>query len=174
MTSAELLVDGFERIRETVADVLSGLTPDRLAYRIDPEANPISWLVWHLTRVQDDHVAKAFGAVQVWSSGGWAKRFGLPESTMETGYGHTTAQVAAVGLAAASAELLSGYHEETYAQTVRLVSAVTDADLGRVVDTRWTPPVTLGVRLVSVLNDDMMHVGQATYAHGIVLRARAS
>src|ERR1700748_2917109 len=131
MTSAELLVDGFGRIRETVADVLSGLTPDQLAYRIDPDANPISWLVWHLTRVQDDHVAKAFGAVQVWSSGGWAKRFGLPEGTMETGYGHTTAQVTAVGAATASAALLAGYHEETWAQTVRLVSAVTDADLDR-------------------------------------------
>ena len=172
MTSAELLVDGFGRIRETVADVLSGLTPDQLAYRIDPDANPISWLVWHLTRVQDDHVAKAFGAVQVWSAGGWAKRFGLPPGTLETGYGHTTAQVAAVGAATATASLLAGYHEETCAQTVRLVSAVTDADLDRVVDTRWAPPVTLGVRLVSVLNDDMMHVGQATYAHGIVLRGR--
>jgi hypothetical protein len=174
MTSAELLADGFGRIRETVADVLSGLTPDQLAYRIDPDANPISWLVWHLTRVQDDHVAKAFGAVQVWSSGNWAKRFGLHASSMETGYGHTTAQVGTVASATASASLLAGYHEETCAQTVRLVSAVTDADLGRVVDTRRTPPLTLGVRLVSVLNDDMMHVGQATYAHGIVLRARAS
>jgi Protein of unknown function (DUF664) len=174
MTSAELLVDGFGRIRETVADVLSGLTPDQLAYRIDPDANPISWLVWHLTRVQDDHVAKAFGAVQVWSSGDWAKRFGFPEGMMETGYGHTIAQVAAVGSATASTSLLVGYHEETYAQTARLVSTVTDADLDRVVDTRWTPPVKLGVRLVSVLNDDMMHAGQATYAHGIVLRARAS
>ncbi len=174
MTSAELLADGFGRIKETVADVLSGLTPDQLAYRIGPDANPISWLVWHLTRVQDDHVAKAFGAVQVWSSGGWAKRFGLPEGMMETGYGHTTAQVAAVGSATASASLLASYHEETYAQTARLVSTVTDADLDRVVDTRWTPSVTLGVRLVSVLNDDMMHAGQATYAHGIVLRASAS
>jgi DinB superfamily len=171
VTSAELLLDGFGRIRETVADVLTGLTPDQLAYRIDPEANPVSWLVWHLTRVQDDHVAKAFGVVQAWSSGGWAKRFGLPEHTMETGYGHSTAQVGSVAAATASAELLAGYHEETYAQTVRLVAAVTDGDLGRVVDARWTPPVTLGVRLVSVLNDDMMHVGQATYAHGIILRS---
>ena len=174
MTSAELLVDGFGRIRETVADVLSGLTPDQLAYRIDAHANPISWLVWHLTRVQDDHVAKAFGAAQVWSSGGWAKRFGLAEGTMETGYGHATEQVGAVGWATASTSLLAGYHEETCAQTVRLVSAVTDSGLDRVVDTRWSPPVTLGVRLVSVLNDDMMHVGQATYAHGVVLRACAS
>jgi uncharacterized damage-inducible protein DinB len=174
MKSAELLIDGFGRIRETVADVLSGLTPDHLAYRIDADANSIGWLLWHLTRVQDDHVAKAFGAVQVWSSGGWAKRFGLPESTMETGYGHTTEQVVAVGSATASASLLAGYHDATCAQTVRLVSAVTDADLDRIVDTRWTPPVTLGVRLVSILNDDMMHVGQATYAHGIILRAGTS
>jgi Protein of unknown function (DUF664) len=174
MTSAELLTDGFWRIRETVTDVLSGLTPDQLAYRIDPDANPISWLVWHLTRVQDDHVAKAFGAVQVWSAGGWAKRFGLPGATMETGLGHTTAQVAAVGSAVASAALLTSYHDETHAQTARLVSAVTDADLARIVDTRWTPPVTLGVRLVSVLKDDLMHLGQATYVHGLVLRGRAS
>jgi hypothetical protein len=174
MTSAELLVDGFGRIRETVADVLSGLTPDQLAYRINADANPISWLVWHLTRVQDDHVAKAFGTLQVWSSGGWAKRFGLGEGTMETGYGHTAGQVTAIGSATASTSLLADYHEETYAQTVRLVSAVTDADLDRVVDVRRTPPVTLGVRLVSVLNDDMMHVGQATYAHGIVLRTSVS
>src|ERR1700761_4081237 len=173
MTSAELLVDGCGRIRETVADVLAGLSPGQLAYRIAPDANPIGWLVWHLTRVQDDHVAKAFGAVQVWSSGGWAKRFGLPEGTMETGYGHTSGQVAAVASATASASLLSGYHEETWAQTARLVAGVTDAGLNRIVDARWTPPVTLGVRLVSVLNDDMMHVGQATYAHGIVVRACA-
>src|ERR1700733_14950227 len=173
-TSADLLVDGFGRIWENVENVLSGLTPNQLAHQVAPGANSISWLVWHLTRVQDDHVAKAFGAEQVWAAGGWAKRFGLPEDTMETGYGHTTAQVVAVGAATASAPLLSGYHEETCAQTVRLLASVTDADLDRVVDTRWSPPVTLGVRLVSVLNDDMMHVGQATYAHGIVLRARAS
>ena len=172
MTSAELLVDGFGRIRESVAGVLSGLTPEQLAFRIDAEANPISWLVWHLTRVQDDHVADAFGVEQMWSTGGWAKRFGLPADTMEIGYGHTTEQVAAVGSATASTSLLTGYHEATYEQTVRLVSAVTDADLDRVVDTRWTPPVTLGARLVSVLNDDMMHAGQAAYARGIILRAQ--
>ena len=68
-TSADLLVDGFGRIRENVEDVLSGLAPDQLAHQVAPGANPISWLVWHLTRVQDDHVAKAFGAEQVWSAG---------------------------------------------------------------------------------------------------------
>jgi hypothetical protein len=169
-TSAELLVDGFGRIRENVADVLGGLTPEQLAYRVDPGANPVSWLVWHLTRVQDDHVAAAFGVPQVWSAAGWAARFGLPSGTMATGFGQSLEQVAAAAAATASDGLLAEYHEQVYAQSVKLVSEVTDDDLDRVVDTRWTPPVTLGVRLVSVLDDDMQHVGQAAYVRGILLR----
>lgn len=172
MTSAELLVDGFGRIRENVADVLDGLTPEQLSYRADADANPVSWLIWHLTRVQDDHVAAAFGVTQVWTAGSWASRFGLPAAMMDHGYGHTSPQVASVTAAAASASLLTEYHEETYAQSVKLVSELVDADLDRIVDTRWTPPVTLGVRLMSVLNDDMQHVGQAAYVRGLVLRLR--
>jgi len=169
-TCADLLVDGFERIRENVADVLDGLTPEQLAYRVDPDANPVSWLVWHLTRVQDDHVAAAFGVPQVWSAAGWAARFGLPAAATDHGFGQSSAQVAAVAAATASGELLTEYHEQTYAQSVKLVSEVTDGDLDRVVDTRWTPHVTLAVRLVSVLDDDMQHVGQAAYVRGILLR----
>jgi len=170
-TSADLLIDGFGRIRENVVDVLSELTPAQLAHQVAPGANSISWLVWHLTRVQDDHVAKAFGAEQIWPAGGWAGRFGLRPGMMDHGYGHTPSRVTEVGTATASAELLSEYHEATYAQTVKLVSEITDADLDRIVDTRWTPPVTLGVRLVSVLDDDMQHAGQAAYVKGLVLQA---
>src|SRR6202046_852376 len=146
-TSADVLIDGFGRIRENVLGVLSDLTPAPLAPQAAPGANSISWLVWHLTRVQDDHVSKAFDAAQVWSAAGWAARFGLPAEAMDIGYGHTSAQAAEVGAATASAELLAEYHEATHAQTVKLVSGVTDADLPRIVDTRWTPPVTLAVRL---------------------------
>jgi hypothetical protein len=169
-TSAELLIDGFGRIRDNVEDILSGLTPDQLAHQVAPGANPISWLVWHLTRVQDDHVAKAFGAEQIWSAGGWAKRFGLRPGMMDIGYGHSAAQVTEIAAATASAELLGEYHEATHAQSVKLVAGVTNADLDRIVDTRWTPHVTLAVRLVSVLDDDMQHSGQAAYVRGLLLR----
>lgn len=171
MTSAGLIVDAFGRIRETVSDTLYGLSPAQLAYRIDVDANPIAWLIWHLTRVQDDHVAAAFGVPQVWSAHDWAARFGLPASSLETGYGHNRVQVAAISDAIAASGLLADYHEATYEQSVKLVSGITDADLERVVDTSWRPPVTLGVRLVSVINDDMQHAGQAAYVRGIVLRA---
>jgi hypothetical protein len=171
MNCADLITDAFGRIRETVTDTLYGLTPEQLTYRVDVDANPIAWLTWHLTRVQDDHVAAAFGVPQVWSDGGWAARFGMPRSSMETGYGHNRVQVAAISEACAASELLADYYEAVYAQTAKLVSGVTDADLDRVVDTSWRPPVTLGVRLISVINDASQHVGQAAFVRGIVLRA---
>jgi hypothetical protein len=174
MTSAALLTDAFGRIREGVADVTDGLSPGQLAERLDAGANPVAWLVWHLTRVQDDHVAAAFGTGQAWVTGQWAERLGLPAASMELGYGHTSAQVAAVTEAICGrpdpGKLLAEYYEAAHAQTISLVSAITDPDLDRVVDRRWTPPVTLGVRLVSVIDDDARHLGQAEFVRGILLR----
>jgi len=177
MTVAGLLADSFDRIRESVADAVEGLEADQLAARLDADANPISWLVWHLSRVQDDHVAAAFGATQVWTAGSWAPRYGLSPRTEEIGYGHTSAQVAAISSAICGTpspgKLLTEYYEAVHEQTISLVSGLTEADLDRVVDTRWIPSVTLGVRLVSVINDGTQHVGQALYARGILLRRAA-
>ena len=166
MTPAELLVDGFTRIREGVHAAVEGLTPEQLAHRPGEVANSIGWLVWHLTRVQDDHVADAAGSDQVWTSGGFARDFGLPFEESETGYGATPDEVARVqGL---SAEQLTGYLDAVHARTVSWVEGLSPDDLDRVVDERWDPPVTLGVRLVSVVNDDQQHVGQAAYVRGLI------
>jgi Protein of unknown function (DUF664) len=169
MTSAELLVDAFGRIRGVVHRVVDGLTPEQLAYRVDPEANSIAWLVWHLTRIQDDHLADAAGAEQVWTSQGWAARFGLPFDPRDTGYGHRADEVAAVRVS--SGELLVGYHDAVHQQTTRYVERLTDADLDRIVDRSWDPPVSLGVRLVSVIADDLQHAGQAAFVRGILQRS---
>jgi Protein of unknown function (DUF664) len=167
MTSAELLADAFARIRQVVHRVVDGLEPEELAFRVDPEANSIAWLVWHLTRIQDDHLADAFQAEQVWTSQGWAHRFGLPFDPRDTGYGHGADEVAAVR---AAGELLAGYHDAVHQQTARLLERIDDADLDRIVDRSWDPPVTLGVRLVSVIADDLQHAGQAAFVRGVLQR----
>jgi uncharacterized damage-inducible protein DinB len=166
--AADVLVDAFGRIREVVEDAVDGLTPEELASRPEGQANSIAWLVWHLTRVQDDHVAGVAGTEQVWVAGGWADRFALPLDLLATGYGHTSAEVAAVQVG--SSELLTGYHHAVHEQTVRYVERISDADLDRVVDEFWNPPVTLRVRLVSVIADDLQHAGQAAYVRGLVRR----
>jgi hypothetical protein len=166
MTLGELLVDAFNRILEGARDAVSGLSPEQLAERPSPNANSIGWLVWHLARVQDDHIAALADREQAWTSDGWHERFALPFDADDTGCGHSSEQVAQVrGL---EAEQLVGYLDAVHAATVEYVRPLTPDDLGHVVDERWDPPVTLGVRLVSVVNDDQQHVGQAAFIRGLL------
>ncbi len=167
MRTSEILRDGFGRVGEAVAEVLEGAGEAELSFRPDSSANTIAWLVWHLSRVQDDHVAEVAGTEQIWLAGGWRERFGLPLPAGDTGYGHSFDEVARV---VAGAEELAAYHAAVAARTDEYLQAVADEDLDRVVDRRWDPPVTLGVRLVSVLADDLQHVGQAAYVMGLARR----
>jgi hypothetical protein len=167
MDIAALLGDGFDRIHGVVHGVVEGLESDTLSARPDGDGNSIAWLIWHLTRIQDDHVAGVAGREQVWTASGWFDRFGLPLEAFDTGYGHSSDEVASVQ---APAELLLGYFDAVHAATARFVRGVAPLDLDRIVDENWDPPVTLGVRLVSVIADDLQHAGQAAYARGLLTR----
>lgn len=162
-----LLVDGFDRIRQLVTDTVADRSPDELAYAPAPGANSIGWLVWHLTRIQDDHLAELAGTEQAWTAEGWHGRFGLPFDTEATGYGQGPEEVAAVRV---PGELLAGYHRAVFDRTRRYLEGLSPQELSRVVDENWDPPVTVAVRLVSVLSDDLQHAGQAGYLTGLLGR----
>ncbi|GAA1765566.1 DinB family protein [Pseudarthrobacter sulfonivorans] len=164
MKSNEVLLDAFGRVRENVEATLEGLDDGSLARRPAGTGNSIAWLIWHLGRVADAQVASAAGLDQVWTSQDFAGRFGLPLTERDTGYGHSSHQVDAVQ---AAPELLLEYYNAVHRQTVEFVNTLTDQDLDRIVDKRWDPPVTLGVRLVSTIADCLQHVGQAAYAKGL-------
>ncbi|HEV2310103.1 MAG TPA: DUF664 domain-containing protein [Acidimicrobiia bacterium] len=167
MNPSQLLTDAFGRIREAVHGAVEGLDVDQLGWQPDPEANSIAWLVWHLTRIQDDHVAHVADVAQRWTADGWADRFNLPFDPAATGYGHTSADVAAVRV---PGRQLLGYYDAVHAQTEAFLATVDGPDFDRVVDRRWDPPVTLGVRIVSVIGDNLAHAGQAEYVRGLLER----
>lgn len=179
--AADILLDGFGRVRESVEHVLLGLSPEQLLQRPGPHANHIAWLVWHLTRVEDDHIAGLAHVLegndppkararevppgQLWPE--WRERFALPYGDWATGYGQSSDEVEA--FPALGPDLLDAYHEAVHGRITALIQDLEDDDLGRVVDLRWSPPVTAAVRLVSLLNDATQHVGQAAYVRGLVL-----
>lgn len=164
MKSSDLLADAFGRIQGVVTQTLDGLDEDALLWRPAGNGNSIAWLVWHLGRAEDAQVAAAAGLEQVWTAQGFASRFGLPLARQDTGYGHTSSQVDAVR---ASRDLLQEYYDAVHLQTAAVLAGLQDADLDRVVDRNWDPPVTYGVRLVSILADCLQHAGQAAYAKGL-------
>jgi Protein of unknown function (DUF664) len=169
MESRDLLLTAYDDVEEAVRGALDGIDPALLTERLDPDANTIGWLVWHLTRVQDDHVAEVAGVEQAWTAAGWADRFGLPFDPAATGYGFSSEDVAATRIP--SAGLLLDYAAAVHARTAEFLRGLSDDDLDRIVDRRWDPPVTLGVRLVSVLSDDLQHIGQAAYVRGLLERS---
>jgi uncharacterized damage-inducible protein DinB len=166
MRISDLLIDGFGRVREQVGAAAIGLTPEQLLWRPGPTANSIAWLLWHLTRVQDDHVAHVADREQLWTASGWFERFALPFDPSATGYGFSSDEVAAVRVP--SPQILVDYHDAVASASISWIDTLDDAAYEREVD-RWRgEPVTLAVRLISVVDDDAQHVGQAAYVRGLL------
>jgi uncharacterized damage-inducible protein DinB len=168
MESRDLLLTAFDDVEEAVRGAVEGIAPELLTARIDPAANTIGWLVWHLTRVQDDHVSEVAGRTQAYTEAGWADRFGLPFDPAAIGYGFSTEDVGKTQVT--HPQLLVDYHADVHRRTAAFLRTVTAEDLDRVVDERWEPPVTLGVRLLSVIGDDLQHAGQAALLRGSLER----
>jgi hypothetical protein len=160
----ELLRDAFTRLIEHADDITDGLTDDVSNFRPTPEANSIAWLLWHSARVQDAQLCDIAGIEQVWLKDGWVERFDLDLPRDAHGYGHTPEDV---GKVRATADLLAGYYHAVHDVTLKFVAALTPQELARVVDERWTPPVTASARLVSIIDDCAQHLGQAAYVRGL-------
>jgi uncharacterized damage-inducible protein DinB len=162
----DLLTEAYGRLPDLVRGAVDGLTPEQLRTAPAEGANTVGWLVWHLTRVQDSHIAELLGEDQLYATGDWAPRFGRDTDPRDTGYGHSAKDVAAVR--PENAQALLDYYDAVHARTLAYLEGLKADDLDRVVDEAWDPPVTLGVRLISILDDDVQHAGQAAYVRGLL------
>ena len=166
MNVAGVFHELYGRIVPLARDAAGGLDASQLAATPAPGTNSIGWLVWHLARVEDHHIAELLDAPQLWETGDWAAAVGLDADPRNTGYGHSPADVAAVRPTGPAAVL--DYLDAVDKRTRSFLDGVTESDLDRIVDRRWDPPVTLGVRLVSVADDCLQHAGQAAYVRGLL------
>ena len=164
MNAKDVLEEAFGRLPGLVRGAVRDLGPEQLRRAPAPGANTIAWLVWHLARIQDGHVSELLDEEQVYITGDWAPKFGRKPGPSDTGYGHSAAEV--LDVQPQSWHTLEDYYTAVHERTARYLAGLTDTDFDRVVDEAWDPPVTLGVRLVSVINDDVQHAGQAAYVRG--------
>ncbi|GAA2055569.1 mycothiol transferase [Williamsia deligens] len=162
----DVLTDAFTRADDAVTSLTDGSSATRLTHRVDADANTIAWLIWHSSRILDDHVAGLTGEEQAWAQ--WRDRFALPFDDWATGYGQSSEDVAAVP---GDGDLLAGYFHVALTGALDYIRRLDADEVERIVDENWDPPVTAGVRLVSVLNDITLHIGQAQFIAGIAERA---
>ncbi len=164
MDTSDLVIDHFGRIRELFLDTAEDLDLEAAHHRPGGTGNSVAWLLWHTARVQDDHVCGLSGADQAWRDG-WSRRFGLPFGEDDIGYGHSREEVDAVRVE--RVQDLVDYHEAVHRLSLEYAAEIGPTELDRVVDPGWDPPVTVGVRLVSVIGDCLQHLGQAAYVKGL-------
>ena len=163
---AVLLLELYGRIPPLLRAAVDGLDAEQLTRSPAPGANTVGWLTWHLTRVQDHHIADAFDTAQIWSEGSWPGRFGLAPDPADTGYGHSRDEMLSVRPDGCDAVV--DYFMAVDERTRSALTGLVASDLARIVDRQWDPPVTLGVRLISVADDCLQHVGQAAYARSLI------
>jgi hypothetical protein len=168
MDVAALLLDLYGRIPPLAHEAVEDVELSKLTESPAPGTNHIAWLIWHTARVQDSYAAELTGGSQLWTEGDWAGHFGLPADPSNNGYGHTADQVAAVR--PDSSEVLLAYLDAALARMSGYLQSLTPAALDRIVDESWDPPVSLGVRLISIADDGLQHVGQAAYVRGLLER----
>jgi uncharacterized damage-inducible protein DinB len=159
------LVELYGRLPDLVRHAVEGLDDEDLVTPPEPGANTIAWLVWHLTRVQDHHIAELLDEPQRYLGDAWYERFGRDPDPQDHGYGHSEADVLSVRGTAAD---LIGYYDSVHERTIEYLGRLQPADLDTVVDESWDPPVTMGVRLASLVSDCLQHAGQAAYVRGLL------
>ena len=166
MESSELLVQAYSHITRVVHQAADDLSQDQLAYRPEDGSNTIAWLVWHLTRIQDSHLSNVTQLEEAWLTEEWSDRFGMPGSAT-IGFGDGPEEVAVIRPPRA---ILLGYHDRVAGRVLDYLPTVDTDELDRIVDTNYDPHVTAGVRLVSVIQDNLQHAGQARYLRGMIDR----
>lgn len=163
MNSIEILTDMAQRPVDA-AKRLPHLTATQLNAHPADHPNSIAWLLWHSGREVDVQLSDLTGAAQQWQQ--FRPRFELGDLGDTVGLGHSPEQASQIRVT--DQQLLVAYLEATLTALSEYVESLTDSALGEVIDDSWTPPVTRGARLVSIVDDAAVHVGQAAYAAGAI------
>jgi hypothetical protein len=163
----DLLIDGYSRIPEFLENVLKGLDQDELDWRPRHDCNSIGWLIWHLTRQQDAQIVSLMGGEQLWITGEWHGKFNRQPDPKDIGFGQSPEQVSE--FKSPEARILLGYNRAVVERSKQYISDLSETDLNRELNEPWFQPLpTVGVRLVSILDDSVLHAGQAAYVRGLL------
>ena len=164
MNAIEILIDTAGRPLEALEATRDRITAENLNAHPGHD-NSIAWLLWHTGREIDAQLAALSGGDEVWSAAGFRQRVGLGELGDGIGYGHTPEQARAV--VAEDAQALVDYVEATTEALIEYLGGLSDEDLDDVVDASYDPPVSRGVRLVSIIDDAAQHIAQVAFVCGM-------
>lgn len=167
MKVTQLSIDTLKRAQERFEETLDQMTVDEANTMPNPLIKSVTWLIWHTARELDYQMADLNNTKPLWLTSGWTTKFGLdlPDDTQD--WQHTSEEAAKVIVL--DKKLVQEYLTASIDFTITYLEALTEASLNDIVDTNWTPAVTRQARIVSAIDDAIMHSGQAVYTRRLVI-----
>lgn len=164
--NTDLLVRAYERFERAFAEVtLEDLNAFPVA-DFAPQVKSMGWLAWHTGRELDLQISHLAGKTSLWEGDGWADKLDITVQADEDGWNHSLEQAQAIVIKDKASIL--AYLKAATDQAIAYLAELTESQLDDIVDTSWTPAVTRGVRLVSIIDDAIMHSGQVFYARRLL------
>jgi len=167
MRNTQLSIETLDRARERFIDTLDRMDIEEANTMPDPIIKSVTWLMWHTARMLDLQMSDLNNSDPMWTSDGWSDRFSLdlPDDTQD--YKHTPEEAEKVVVD--DKQLLIDYLDTAIDFTKSYLEQVEDDELDEVIDRSYTPEVTRQARIVSSIDDTVMHSGQAVYSRRMVI-----
>ncbi|MFV0559245.1 MAG: DinB family protein [Enterococcus sp.] len=166
MKVTQLSIETLERAEERFNETLAQMTVEQANTMPAPLIKSVTWLMWHTAKEVDEQLSALNHSSSLWQEN-WRERFALdlPDDTED--WHHTPEEAAKVIVK--EKELVQNYLAASVAFAKEYLETVEESSLQEVIDTNWTPVVTRQTRLVSVIDDAVMHSGQAVYTRRLVI-----
>lgn len=167
MKLTQLSIDTLVRAQERFEDTLNQMSLDEANTMPTPLIKSVSWLIWHTARELDYQISELNKSKPLWESEGWTSKFDfdLPDTTED--WHHTPKEAAKVLVT--DKKLLLDYLDASLKFTTNYLETLNEESLDEVIDINWTPVVTRKIRLVSAIDDAVMHSDQAVYTRRLVI-----
>ena len=166
MKETQLTIETLQRAQERFEETLAQMSIAEANTMPEPLIKSVTWLIWHTAREIDLQISALADQEPLWLAD-WTKRFALdlPDDTED--WRHTPEE--AVKVIVNQKELLVDYLSASVELAVNYLQSIDETSLSEVIDENWTPAVTRQARIVSIVDDAVMHSGQAVYTRILVI-----
>lgn len=166
MKETQLTIETLQRAQERFEETLAQMSIAEANTMPEPLIKSVTWLIWHTAREIDLQISALADQEPLWLAD-WTKRFALdlPDDTED--WRHTPEEAAKVIVN--QKELLVDYLSASVELAVNYLQSIDETSLSEVIDENWTPAVTRQARIVSIVDDAVMHSGQAVYTRRLMI-----
>ncbi len=161
MEARKSILNSLEQSQGYLTEALDGLTQEEAAWSPGVECNSITFILWHLSRVEDFFVNRVIQRQkELYEAENWQEKLGTPVKA----YQYTVEELQA--WPAPKLEVLREYANSVREKTLALIQSIPPEKLSELARPD-RPPDTIGGILGRISTEIAMHVGQIAYLRGV-------